>query len=204
MDTLFVFTRRTGGSPRLLVVLFSAVARHRSRGIRVGPAIALQCGRRCHAVGLVVADDCGRSKALPRSQSIGVVSTDNPRTNRRMALVRIRTLPAARYQGTKQVWFGAQKFIQEYVASALVDAGFACVGDGVFKAVDAHREVEHFVYISQNSKSKGLLSGEIGIRNERGRKSSAAIPFAHTEARILNYLNAVSQPCARCALVLRS
>jgi len=56
------------------------------------------------------------------------------------------------------------RFVDALITPALVGAGYADLGDGVYKA--GSREIEHFIYICRDPRIYYLLSGDIGIRNE--------------------------------------
>jgi hypothetical protein len=61
---------------------------------------------------------------------------------------------------------GKLKTIDSFAPPVLLDAGYADLGDGVYKAIRSSREVEHFIYIYRDLKREYMLSGKIGIRNE--------------------------------------
>jgi hypothetical protein len=55
--------------------------------------------------------------------------------------------------------------IEDWVDPILVENGYACIDECVYKATWGSSSVEHFIYLSELQKSKDMITGEFGIRN---------------------------------------
>jgi hypothetical protein len=56
--------------------------------------------------------------------------------------------------------------ITEALHPLLVDAGYVCLDECVYKAISSGRQVEHFIYFFKDHKRPDMLWGDFGIRNE--------------------------------------